>query len=409
MTTVDGQPVRVVHVIGRLSSGAGVQIVVRRLVTGASPERLEMHVVTARGRREPDRLEDLPARVHMVGHGGAYRGAARLKVMWGVARRVRRIRPDVVQLHSGIAWMGLLARVVAPRAAFVLEVHDAPGSGRHGALTDRVEGWWVRFGGATAVCHSTSVEAEVRERWRPPAGRVATFPLAVDTELFRPRSAEDRLRWRHDERIPDDVVLAVVVGRLAPSKRFDRAIELVASLAGQGLPVGLVVVGQGAMAEELRDLAVRLGVGDRVWFVGLRQGEELARAYAASDILCSTSEYEGFGLTLIEGMATELPVVAVAVGGVTDLVVDGVTGHLVGPDEADPAGEGRLVSSVRGLVTDAAARRSLGVAGRQRVLERFGVAAFVESFTELYESVAGGAGRPWWRSHHGLATGDPRR
>lgn len=395
MTTVPGEPVRVAHVIGRLSTGAGVQIVVRRLITNARPERVELHVVTARGRREPDRLEELPAQVHMVGHTGPYRGMARLKVMWGVARHVRRIRPDVVQLHSGITWMGLLARFAAPRAAFVLEVHDAPGSGRHGAMTDRAEGWWVRAGGATAVCHSSSVEAEVRRRWHPPDGRVVTFPLAVDTDLFRPRSAAERSEWRRSEGIPEDMVLVIVVGRLAPSKRFDRAVEGVATLAAEGLPVGLVVVGQGALADQLREQADRLGAGGRVWFVGLRQGEELARAYAAADILCSASEYEGFGLTLIEGMATELPAVAVAVGGVTDLVVDGVTGRLVDPVDADGPDSG-LLAGLRELAVDAGARRSLGVAGRQRVLERFGVDAFVESFTELYEQLAGSAGRPWW-------------
>lgn len=379
------RPVRVVHVMGRLSSGAGIQMVVRQLISGVDPDQVEMHVITARPLIAEDRLEELPVAVHPLGHTRkGYRAMDRVRLQLAVARQVRRIRADVVHVHSGTSWMALLGRLIAPRAGFVLQVHDAPGSGRHGPLTDRAEGWWGRFGRATVVCHSSSVAAAIRQRWRTPEDRLVEFPLAVDAEVFHPRP-DVRTRWRRKRGIPDGLTLFLVAGRLAASKRFDRMVRAIAQLGADGHDVGLVIVGRGVEEQGLRALAVELGVDGRVWFTGRLEGQDLGEAFAAADVLCSPSEYEGFGLTLVEGMASGLPVIAVAVGGVTDLVVDGETGALV-----DAGRPGDLLVQGAELASDVGLRTAWGAAGRRRATELYGLDLFVRRFTELYRRAAAG-------------------
>ena len=140
------------HVLGRLSPGGGVQVVVRGLIQHLDPERVESHVITTRPWTERDLLDEVPAQIHPLGYERAgFRVRDRVWLCTAVARRLMKIRPDVVQLHSGIAWMGVLARLVMPRTSFVLEAHDAPGSGRHRRRNDQFEGWCVRRLGMTAV------------------------------------------------------------------------------------------------------------------------------------------------------------------------------------------------------------------------------------------------------------------
>lgn len=382
------RPVRVLHVLGRLSPGGGIQIVVRGLIEHLDRREVELCLAVARERGDLDGLDALPVDVHRLGIGRARGPVARLRTMLRVVRLVRRLRPDVVHVHSGTAWMGMLASVAAPRRAYVLEQHVAPDSGHHSGRTDRLEGAWARWLGVTVLSHSTSVDREVRDRWKVPAPRRAMIPLAVDTDLFRPRSRQERAEWRREHGVPEHLTLLVTVGRLVDSKRFDRAIHAVAVARASGQDLGLVVVGRGPMDEQLRALSVDEGVADRVWFIGPRYGEELAAAVGSADVLCSPSEYEGFGLTIIEGMACGIPPVAVAVGGVTDLIEDGVSGVLV--DEVDAVRFGEVANEFARSPVDMA-----HVAARVRdvAVGRFGVAAFVRSTAEFYCRVGRSATR----------------
>lgn len=372
----------VVHLLGRLSRGGGVQVVVRRLATAIGASEIDMHIVTI---RPPwDDVTDVPATVHAIGFGGSrYRLRNRLSIAIAAAKWVWRLRPDVVQLHSGIAWLGFLARVVAPRTAFLLEVHDAPGSGRHGAWTDRIEGWMVRFLGVTAVCHSDQVSQALVETSHIPAAKIRQFPLGVDTRVFSPGGDAESRAWRIANGVDPEAVVAIAVGRSVPSKRFDLAIEAVLATRRNGTDMQLVIVGVGADAE-LAQLVVELNAEADVFLLDSLFDDDLAAALSACDILSSTSEYEGFGLTLIEGMACGLPVVAMAVGGVTDIVVDSETGYLIAPGDVD-AFSARLVE----LAGAPALRDQMGSSGRTRAEERFGAKAVAAMFVALYREISG--------------------
>ena len=366
----------------RLSRSGGVQTVVRTLIRASDPSAVHFTVVPARPMLADDGLDELPVSV-VPGdhHGQRLRPHHRLTIMLGVVRRLRRVRADVVHLHSGTVWMGFLLPLIVRRGHFVVEVHDAPGSGRSGAMTDRVEGWWSRAVHAEVVCHSSSVAAAVVERWRVPAERITTAPLAVDPEQFDPeRYRIERERRRSEIGVPTDATVLTVVGRLVASKRFVLAVEALAHLDER---VHLVVVGEGPERSTLQRRAGELGIADRVHLVGECFGAELGLTMACADILVSSSEYEGFGLTVAEGMMLGLPVVSTAVGGVPDVAVDGETALLVPVDD-----EQRFTAALADLVDDGARRAALGAAGRRRALERFTPAALVGAFGEVYRRAA---------------------
>ena len=376
-------PVVVAHVLGRLSPGGGVQVVVRGLIQRLDPNRVESHVITARPWVEGDLLNEVPAQIHPLNYRRkGYRLRDRVRLCVAVARSVRSIRPDVVQLHSGIAWMGILARVLMPRTSFVLEAHDAPGSGRHGRRNDQFEGWCIRRLRITAISHSNEVAEAVARQSGCPRGQIKRFALGVDIERFQPLDVGIRRRWRTDNVISPDSTLVVAVGRPAPSKRFHLAIEAIAHARARGATIQLAIVGVGQNSN-LKDVAHRFGVSEHVFLLPAAYGQDLALAIGAADVLSSTSEYEGFGLTLAEGMACAIPVVAMDVGGVSDVVIDRVTGILVGSGDVTAHAVALVeLSQNPGLATQ------LGLNGRARVESELSLTSAVDEFAELYRELA---------------------
>ncbi len=154
-------------------------------------------------------------------------------------------------------------------------------------------------------------------------------------------------------------------------------------LATEGADLHLVVIGVGDHDGSTRARRRPQVSVDHVHLWDALYDDDLAAAISSCDILCSTSEYEGFGLTIVEGMSCGLPVLAMAAGGVTDLVVDGSTGFLVPVGDLDA-----FVDCLIELCEASELRESMGSAGRHRAVERFDARSTARSFTSLYEELA---------------------
>jgi glycosyltransferase involved in cell wall biosynthesis len=259
---------------------------------------------------------------------------------WLAARRAAR-GVDLVHAHwLGSALVGALLRrplVVQPWGTDVELAKRLP--------------WPARrlFGRADAVvCASTALADEARA-FR--AERVRVVPSGVE---LPPEVGEE------DE--PPHVLYA---GRLSAEKGVLELVE-----AARGLP--LVVVGDGPL---------RARVPGALGFV---PRSELERLYARAAVVACPSHREGFGIACAEAMAHGKPVVASAVGGLLDLVVDGETGLLVPPGDVDA-----LREALERLLGDRALRRSLGEAGRARARDRFGWEAVTAATLRVYEDVLG--------------------
>jgi glycosyltransferase involved in cell wall biosynthesis len=144
-----------------------------------------------------------------------------------------------------------------------------------------------------------------------------------------------------------------------------------------------VLVGDGSERASLEAQAARLGIGDRVIFLGYR--DDVAELLASCDLLVLPSLYEGLPLSVLEAMAAGKPVVATSVGGTPEAVLDGETGFLV--PSRDPTA---LVRAIQRLLKDACLRRKMGMAGRRRVQRNFSPTQMVAGVTQMYEKLLDG-------------------
>jgi glycosyltransferase involved in cell wall biosynthesis len=158
------------------------------------------------------------------------------------------------------------------------------------------------------------IEAFAPGRHDPPV----VIPTGVDLTKFHPgnrESARDKLG------LPRNASVLLVVGRLVPVKRFDRAMEVLRQLRAQGdVNWHLLVVGDGPEAQRLRDVSTSAGIGAFVRFEGHRTGEDLLARYQAADLQLCTSEFENWSLSLLEGLASGNAIVGTPTGGTPDLL-----------------------------------------------------------------------------------------
>jgi glycosyltransferase involved in cell wall biosynthesis len=200
----------------------------------------------------------------------------------------------------------------------------------------------------------------------------------VDSALFGPtgRSWARRL----------DVGRILAVGQLVERSGFADVVKVLS-----GLPDAEVVIvgrppppsrGLGEEAARLRAIAVHDRVHERLRLTGGVPYADMPGWYRSADVLVCAPRCAPYGRAALEAMACGIPVVAAAVGGLRDTVIDGATGQLVPPASAD-----LLARVVRGLLADAPRRRRYGAAGMQQVRSRHAWSTIAQSVTEVYERV----------------------
>ena len=182
----------------------------------------------------------------------------------------------------------------------------------------------------------------------------------------------------------------VFVGRITRQKGVEHALAAAASID----PKAQVVLCAGApdtpeIGAEMRALAAAVDAerGGLVWVEEMLPRVELAHVLSAASVFLCPSVYEPFGLTNLEAMACELPVVASAVGGIPEIVVEGVTGHLVPYDPDHGAFAAALAERVNRLLAEPEPAAAMGRAGRVRAIEHFGWPAVAARTVALYESL----------------------
>jgi glycosyltransferase involved in cell wall biosynthesis len=167
------------------------------------------------------------------------------------------------------------------------------------------------------------------------------------------------------------------VGRLTAIKHHVLFLETAALVALREPRATFLIVGDGDLRSMLERTAERLGIAERVRFLGWRR--DLETIYGATDVFLLTSRNEGTPVALIEALAAAVPVVSTNVGGVADVVESDRVGLLAPFGDADALADG-----VVGLLNDPERRRRVGEAGRRSVVARYGVHRLVDDVEELY-------------------------
>jgi glycosyltransferase involved in cell wall biosynthesis len=307
-------------------------------------------------RRNPARARSLRAAgvaVAEFAFGGALDWATRL----GFRREVAEWRPDIV-----LTWMSR-ATYLCPRGDFV---HVARLGGYYDLKYYKRCDYLI--GNTRAIVDYSVAKGWPRERidylpnFVPDAGVQAAPPC--ETDELRPRAP-----------------LALALGRLHPNKGFDLLLEALV-IARE---VHLWIAGDGPLRVELERRAVRLGISDRVRFLGWR--DDVPALLACADLLVCPSLHEPLGNVVIEAWSAGLPVVATASDGPAGLIEDGESGILV-PLPDDPGGGPQaLARAIQHLCDDYELRAMLGKGGRKAYEAEFTEAAVVARYREFFDRV----------------------
>ncbi len=282
-----------------------------------------------------------------------WRGYVRLR------RLVQQLQADVV--HSHMVHANLLARLVrmrTPMRRLICSAHSTNEGGAWRMLAYRLTDRWADL--STNVSQE-AVDAFIQAKAVPP-GRMRVMHNGIDTQRFAPDPAA-RAAVRAALGIAAEQPLLLNVGRLHPAKNQALLIDAFAELRHHHPNAVLVVAGDGPCQRDLEQAIAARQLGASVRLLGRRH--DVPALMNACDLFVLSSDFEGFGLVVAEAMACETLVVATDCGGVREVLGD--------PAWLVPTGDAQALSQrMRGaLSVPAPARRSLGQALRQRVLDRF--------------------------------------
>lgn len=287
-------------------------------------------------------------------------------------RWLRERQPDVVHIHSG-AWLKsarAAAMARAPRVIYTMHGID----GRQPTYIPYLERVAARYT-TVIVPVSTAFVPYLVERVHTPSDRLHVIINGIDVDLFRPGPKSGRVRERFDLAY-DDVVIGHVA-RFSPVKNHTMLITAFAEVLRIQPRAFLALAGDGSLRGEIEARVDALGIRSRVGFLGLLS--DLPDVYRDLDMLVLPSLSEATSMSVLEGMATGLPIVATAVGGTPELLAHGEAGALVPSDNPRA-----LADALIALIAAPDERDRLGRAARQRAELCYSEDRMLDAYEAIY-------------------------
>jgi len=299
-----------------------------------------------------------------------------IRALWPVFRAVQRFNPDIVSAHSTKA--GYAARLVCAilRKPVIFTAHGwAFAEGRR---------WWEKRFLALAECLAAKTTARIVCVSQHDVNLALRFKVASAEKLVLIRNGVDPVSLLsadgtgvQQEFGLGKVPVLTMVGRLAPQKDPLALLKACQLLKGE---FRLLVVGDGELRRQAEEFVSQENLGHKVTFTGERR--DVPEILAASDVFVLASRWEGLPLVIIEAEMAGLPVVASCVGGMEELVQDGITGFLVPPRNPEAMAE-----ALQKLLDDAHLRRKFGLVAREKALNEFTLDRMLTKTHQVYEDV----------------------
>ncbi len=387
-------PKKVVHIITRLDHGGSAR---ETLQTVLGHDRGRFRVSIAFGRPETTTADDaalLKADLQQLGQADVsvfqvpplVREINPVLDAWATValwRLLRRVRPEVVHTHTSKA--GVVGRFAAWLARVPVVIHTPHGHifyGYYGTVTSAIirllERLLAKITDRIVTLTDRGAQEHVQYKIAG-AEKFATIHSGIDLIHFRSVQVNPAVK-RKELGLPPEGPIIGTLGRLVPIKGQEWLLKAAPRVLAEFPQACFVIIGDGPMLGELRQLTSQLGIGLRVVFLGAR--EDVPECLAALDLFVLPSLNEGMGRALLEAMAVGCPVVATCVGGIPDIVADGATGLLVPPRD-----DRALAEAILTLLRDRSRRAAYGEAARRHVDGRFDVKTMVRSIEWLYDEV----------------------
>ena len=296
-----------------------------------------------------------------------------------LSRVLRQYRPDIVIAHgSKTLKYASLSKLMYRRSK---TIYKNIGTASFWANTPAR----VRFGRLmlrnmdAVVSVSDFTRTDFIDLYKFQSDRAIFIANAVDvTEFQKLDAAAARAEVRKEIGLPDSETLIVNVGSLSPGKGQEELIDLVSDLPRHGMHPHLALVGAGPTRQDLERRAVTRGVLDRVHFMGLRR--DIPKVLSSGDIFVLTSATEGMPGVLIEAGLAGLASVAYSVGGVREVIVDGITGRTAAFGD-----HAALTRAVCEIAESSETRARMGASARRRCMELFDIREVSARYQSLFE------------------------
>jgi sugar transferase (PEP-CTERM/EpsH1 system associated) len=369
---------RVLHVITFLGQG-GTEQVVLNLVKGLGHGLFEQQICTTRGYDSQfASKQGLAGRLSSAGSSGTTFQFP----LFRLAKIMRTYRPHIVHTRN---WGALEAVPAARLAGVPVVIHS-----EHGYEMENLSGLparrrlFRRFAyGMTDAVFSVSNELRhyhARQAWLP-LDQIRVIYNGVDIHRFAPRP-EVREQLRRQFGWNAGQLVIGTVGRVVPIKDQATLLRSADGLIASGIDAHVLLVGAGPELERLRnEVAAHLRLAGRVHFAGA--SDHVDELLNAMDVYVLPSLKEGMSNTLLEAMATGLPVIATRVGGNSEIVEDGRCGWLFPPKDV-----AALTERLMDLANDPRSRQAAGGAARQRILDTFSIERMIANYRGLYLETA---------------------
>jgi glycosyltransferase involved in cell wall biosynthesis len=301
-----------------------------------------------------------------------------------LARVIRKYRADALHLHY-TGFLGLypwLARLSSVKQVFFSDHSSRPAGyvPRRAPLWKRVAARAINAPITKVVCVSKYGQECLTTLDLLPRERHALVYNAVDRSRIANGSSSATFKKRYQ--IPEDRVLIVQVSWMIPEKGIPELLNVARLLLEKNPKVHFVLVGEGAYREQFMKEAESLGLSSHITWTGLIKDPFGEGVFSAADIICQVSDWEElFGWMIAEGMAHGKPIVATRVGGIPELIAEGVSGYLVSRGESELA-----AARLDELARNVDLRKSMGKAGSDLVNEKFDLQRNVAQLVRLYEA-----------------------
>jgi glycosyltransferase involved in cell wall biosynthesis len=307
---------------------AGTEVATYNLADHLARRGHEVHVITSHDAGLPELSEVDGFRVHRI-TWPKIRFIGIVTFWAKICLKMRKIKPDIIHAQNlGVA-------IPTLTSARILKIPSVVwGRGSDIYLPDR----FTRMTSKSILQNADTVLAlteDMEQKMREICDRdISVVPNGIDLERFKISSGDIK---------EGSAKTIIFVGRLHPVKGVQYLIEAMATVHQQMPDVKLIIVGDGAERAMLEELAERLNLSDCIQFAGKVPQESIPRLMHQADVFALSSLSESFGIVNLEAMAAGLPIVATKVGGIPDVVEEGVNGHLVNAKNPDELADRLLV------------------------------------------------------------------